>query len=680
MRKNLKRMALLLLIAVVLIPMAIMTALASGNENLALGKPATASSSYPGKPWTPDKAVDGEEFQTVKECTATEAGAQSYRDLGVEEAQYIRINCLEPKTAKYGYSIYEVEVFAQNKMESAQDVLDALKGQAPTLSEDGTSLVLPEVPAGYETALYGSDNRQVVKQDGTIIQPLVDMKVNLLYKVTSTTDPEDVATSDADIAITIPGQYTQNAEDNAVPNVMPGLREWKDGTDSTANGYDATLHGMTVANGVAQFTAEDYLSMPFDSIGYPYTVSVRVNLSQVDETTALFSGEDGTLYANIDNTGKVGIKRGAYRFSFDYELPLNEWVTLTFVGDASHTTLYANGVSKGTAKLMDPTIGGKPQYSDTSIMTFEKVMVNATGSMDELLIYNYAMTAEEIQDALNLARRDNLALNKDVTVSGLEVNDGRFTADKAVDGIVSKDSCVSFAKNQDEQWMVVDLGQVYNISELVIQYESQVPKYKIEVSTDGETYTQVYSFSDDSLAQGGASGVHTITLDQPVDARYVKYTQLQRWKHTGNGNYYSGSIYEFEVYQATNAELKAYTQAALDTFAQYQPGTHNGNVDETFYTSAVETLEDYLALANGDAAVDKLSAAMDGLTAGGAPETTDKPEATDQPQNTDKPEATEKPENNVPQTGDTQVMGLWLVLCMGALSCLSVMALRQRRR
>ena len=1149
MRKNLKRMALLLLIAVVLIPMAVMTALASGNENLAQGKTATASSSYPGKPWTPDKAVDGdtsgsdsrwsskratgttnegdgdvgtkeqwlqidlgtvtpveqvniyweaafatsyeiqtsldgEEFQTVKECTATEAGAQSYRDLGVEEAQYIRINCLEPKTAKYGYSIYEVEVFAENKMESAQDVLDALKGQAPTLSEDGTSLVLPEVPAGYEIALYGSDNQQVVRLDGTIIQPLVDMKVNLLYKVTNTTDPEDVATSDADIAITIPGQYTQEAKDNAVPNVMPGLREWKggsgeftltdtsrilvsdpsmdevaaviatyfsdmlgrevpvvsgtapqagdvylkvggsvdelgeegyvldigdyvtitsptatgmtyggtsitqilyqdegmdnapkgvardypkyevragmidvgrmyipleyleemtiymswfkmnevhihindywsgsgysdfrlesevypqinaedgyytkdeyrqyqkdvqkygidviteidtpyhaecfrdvpgvqmlktgylditteearlanqeiienlideyldgedpviqsdkfhigtdeydkkyseqmrawtdhfinyvndkgyetrvwaslgkngfngttpvsneatmnlwapywadvhetydagydvintyggwlyivpganagypdrlnlerlytefevnnfksgrnpsgeaimpvahpqtkgaefcvwndmtsfkggfswfdiydrfkaavalvsektwfgedqegqtyeqfvarmdalddkvpnanpgrivdsqteqvaalhftqDGTDSTANGYDATLHGMTVQNGVAQFTSEDYLSMPFDSIGYPYTVSVRVNLSQMDETTALFSGEDGTVYANIDNSGKVGFKRGAYRFSFDYELPLNEWVTLTFVGDAKHTTLYVNGVSKGTAKLMDSTIGGKPQYSDTSIMTFEKVMVNAVGSMDELLVYNYAMSEEEIQDALNLAKRDNLALNKDVTVSGLEVNDGRFTADKAVDGIVSKDSRVSFAKNQDEQWMVVDLGEVYNISELVIQYESQVPKYKIEVSTDGETYTQVYSFQDDSLAQGGASGVHTITLDQPVDAQYVKYTQLQRWKHSSNGNYYSGSIYEFEVYQATNAELKAYTQAALDTFAQYQPGTHNGNVDETFYTSAVETLEGYLALANGDA-------------------------------------------------------------------------------
>lgn len=59
MRRNLKRMALLLLIAVVLIPMAIMTALAYGNENLALGKPATASSFYPGKPWTPTRRWTG---------------------------------------------------------------------------------------------------------------------------------------------------------------------------------------------------------------------------------------------------------------------------------------------------------------------------------------------------------------------------------------------------------------------------------------------------------------------------------------------------------------------------------------------------------------------------------------------------------------------------------------------
>lgn len=40
----------------------------------------------------------------------------------------------------------------------------------------------------------------------------------------------------------------------------------------------------------------------------------------------------------------------------------------------------------------------------------------------------------------------NLALNKDVSVSGLEVSDGRFTAPMAVDGEVSSTSRVSFLR------------------------------------------------------------------------------------------------------------------------------------------------------------------------------------------------------------------------------------------
>ena len=43
-------------------------------------------------------------------------------------------------------------------------------------------MILPEVPEGYRISLFGSDNQQVLKLDGTIIQPLVDMNVNLLTK------------------------------------------------------------------------------------------------------------------------------------------------------------------------------------------------------------------------------------------------------------------------------------------------------------------------------------------------------------------------------------------------------------------------------------------------------------------------------------------------------------------
>ena len=1143
--KRLGAAVLSLMLTAGMVPSLAVTARAASNENLALGKTATASSSYPDRVWTPDKAVDGDTsgsdsrwsskratgttnddntdkgtkeqwllvdlgvetpveqvdiyweaafatkyeiqfsvdgdtFETAEECTASEAGKQTWRDLGIENARYIRIDCQEPKTANYGYSIYELEVYAQNKMESAEDVLASLNGEAPQISEDGSSLILPEVPQGYEISLFGSDNQQVVKLDGTIVKPLVDMDVNLLYKVVNTEDETDVAESEADIKITVPGQYQTVETDNAKPNVLPGLREWKggsgvytrtedsrivvadasmdgaaqviktyfdqmlgidipvvngtepargdiylqaggsadelgeegylltisdyvtilsptvtgmtyggasitqilyqdegmdnapkgtardypkyevragmidvgrmyipleyleemtvymswfkmnethvhindywsgsgysafrlesevypeivaddgyytkdeyrqyqkdmkkygldviteidtpyhsecfrdvegvqmlktgyldittdeareanqkiienlideyldgsdpviqseyfhigtdeydkqygeqmrkwtdhfinyvnekgyqtrlwaslgkngfngstpvsndavmnlwapywadvhemydagydiintyggwlyivpsgnagypdrldveklynnfevnnfksgrnplgetimpvahpqtkgaefclwndmtsfktgfswfdvydrfkegvalvaektwfgekqddqtyeefeqrvsalegkvpnanpgrvvdsegdcvasysfteDGSDSTVNGYDASFTDAKVENGAAAVSEGGYITLPFSSIGYPYTVSVKMNLEAISENTVLFSGNDGTVYANIDGTGSLGFKRGAYRFSFDYEMPENEWVTLTFVCDQKNTTLYVNGESMGTAKLMDSTIGGKTQQSSTMIMTFEKILGSAAGKIDDLEVYNYAMTEEEVGGILHIASRDNLALNKDVEVSSLEVSDGRFTADLAVDGIVSSTSRVSFGKTADEQWLLVDLGSVKTISDFVLNYESQVPKYQIQVSEDGEEYTDVYSFEDQSFAShsGAAPGVQKVSVD-PVNARYVKYVQLQRWKNTGNGQSYSGSLYEFEVYAAPNAELREYAQAAMDELSQYEGGSHNGNVDESFYNSLKTMLEDCLAM------------------------------------------------------------------------------------
>ena len=53
-------------------------------------------------------------------------------------------------------------------------------------------------------------------------------------------------------------------------------------------------------------------------------------------------------------------------------------------------------------------------------------------------------------DTPQYGEQDNLALHKDVTVSGLEVDDGRLTGEMAVDGIVSVNSRVSFDSTKDE--------------------------------------------------------------------------------------------------------------------------------------------------------------------------------------------------------------------------------------
>ena len=59
-----------------------------------------------------------------------------------------------------------------------------------------------------------------------------------------------------------------------------------------------------------------------------------------------------------------------------------------------------------------------------------------------------------------------------------------------------------------------------------------------------------------------------------------------------------------------------------------------------------------------DDAVAALQSAMDGLTAGGAPETTDKPQTTQKPE-------------NVPQTGDSAQLMVYVAALAGSVSLLT---------
>ena len=137
------------------------------------------------------------------------------------------------------------------------------------------------------------------------------------------------------------------------------------------------------------------------------------------------------------------------------------------------------------------------------------------------------------------------------------------------------------------------------------------------------------------------------------------------------------SILEDLITKAEGMDLTGYTAESVAVFqkALSEAQAVMANADLT---------EDDQATVN--AAVAALSDAMNGLTAGGAPETTDKPEAsqapeaTDKPQSTDKPQTTQKPESNVPQTGDNAQLGLMLsVLVLSAAGMGAVVTLRKRR-
>ena len=73
------------------------------------------------------------------------------------------------------------------------------------------------------------------------------------------------------------------------------------------------------------------------------------------------------------------------------------------------------------------------------------------------------------------------------------------------------------------------------------------------------------------------------------------------------------------------------------------------------------------------------TSAMDGLTAGGAPETSDKPETSQKPESTDKPQTTEKPEN-VPQTGDSAQLMVYVAALAAAAVLMGTTVVVCRRR
>lgn len=399
-----------------------------------------------------------------------------------------------------------------------------------------------------------------------------------------------------------------DALQNKAPNTNPGrfvesdtevIADYSFNTDSniledkSSNGYDAEIVNGTVENQEITFDGTGYISLPFNSVGYPYTVMMDVRFDEINDQMKLFSGEDGTFYLTLD--GKLGYSREAYSYTFDYTLEPNKDYNIALVCDNKNLTLYVNGNKVGSGALTNETIGGKTQQSSTFVLPTEKIMENVKGSISGLKIYNRTLTDEEINDAVPFKGRENIALGKEATASSLEVSDGRFTADLAVDGEVSSTSRVSFGKTADEQWLLVDLGDVYTIEDVVINFESTVGKYEVQISADGEDYTTVYT-KNEATVNAATPSIDEIHFD-PQEARYVKYVQKERWKHPTNGQWYSGSIYELEVYKSMSGELLDYIDQINTALSAYEVGTGDGMLSSNYYDSFQQLIEKTTQLA-----------------------------------------------------------------------------------
>ena len=172
-----------------------------------------------------------------------------------------------------------------------------------------------------------------------------------------------------------------------------------------------------------------------------------------DMNTRISFGYENEQYFKVDLQDVYPVNQIVIRF---HELPnaYRVLVAETDEEDAYTEVFRAEGCKGGTAETRTINF----TTTNARYVKYEQLENWYRPEHDHYYGGNFWEFEVYAHDTPQYGEQDNLALHKDVTVSGLEVDAGRLTGEMAVDGIVSVNSRVSFDSTKDEQFFEVDLG------------------------------------------------------------------------------------------------------------------------------------------------------------------------------------------------------------------------------
>jgi endoglucanase Acf2 len=220
---------------------------------------------------------------------------------------------------------------------------------------------------------------------------------------------------------------------------------------------------------------------------------------------------------------------------------------------------------------------GDPDPTYYTDMPTSAVYFNHSTGQHNWIIYNYLPTTQavHIYNGTNLAATVfvlprtlrtnfeygpslsgiNLAKGKPATVSSVE--GAGLSGSNAVDGNVNTQWSSQFS---DPQWIYVDLGAIYNISEIRLNWGTNCGKnYQLQVSNDATNWTTVQTVTNNTTAG---------LLDYPglhASGRYVRMYGETRATQAGY------SLAEFEVYGQGDTDIALNRPASTSSVT-------NGNV------------------------------------------------------------------------------------------------------
>ena len=159
--------------------------------------------------------------------------------------------------------------------------------------------------------------------------------------------------------------YEVSADKNGVVAhwAMDSLKDASElGRDLVA-GKNAAIEDVDGKKALKLNGGESFASVKDDALttvglGNDLRVKVKRTSASVDPQV-LFESDYGSIMAVQEGTGKVGFTRENRAYSFNYTLPVNEWVELEIKNKFERVSLYVNGTLVDTLGD-DETVEGKP--------------------------------------------------------------------------------------------------------------------------------------------------------------------------------------------------------------------------------------------------------------------------------------------------------------------------------
>ena len=300
------------------------------------------------------------------------------------------------------------------------------------------------------------------------------------------------------------------------------------------------------------------------------TTFVSGALPYAGQTMTLSEGSDNRYHTNSSMIGHEVEKAfdGDENTYWQSEETQNEWISM-FTGNNKHLASMNILWGDNYASAYDVMVS-----QDGKNYELLKSVSNGDGKTDTIElkgVYPYIKiimkdgngNCFEIKE-ITFKASDSIALNKSVEASSTSTNDPGNTKELVVDGNTS--TRWSSLRNEDENWIMVDLGQYSEINAMSIQWESACSDdYDIQVSSDKNNWITV----KDSMATG-SSLLDEYNFDEPVYGRYVRVSS-----HKSRTLKYGISIYEISVYGSYKDEdIAANKNAFSSTIKDLNLPTH----------------------------------------------------------------------------------------------------------